>query len=637
MSALTAFQTGDEFIGFDKSPSPAGPSRLPPVQPAVTSKSQSKGKGKRNSDGIEYRNLKEERKASERKAPWADKVHWDRCRDPAEMLNEEIIAFHTYMSPTKEEYEIRLYVIQLINDAILKVWPEAEISPFGSWQTQLYLPTGDIDLVVSTSRYTDHAKNKLLSELARAMRQAYITDVVAIISKAKVPIIKFVTSEGKLNVDISLNQTNGIAAGKIMNHYLDVLKGSRELVLVVKAFLSQRSMNEVFTGGIGSYAVICMVVNFLQVHPKLRRSELDPMENLGTLLIEFFELYGRNFNYDEVGISIRKGGFYFNKRSRGWIWNNQPFLLSIEDPQDKDNDISKGSFGIRQVKMTLAGAYDLLQAKLFERSAQLSGSRSGRLSRDVDPEEMSILAGVMGVTKETLKHRAEIKNLHSEGRLQRMLGVPIVKGLSDSHPFGGSTPKSVSKPKSSPEPTRHQRFASHESDERPRSNAVQAITVDDTDEVGDGLDDSYDYQEELSEAEDGEIEEIAAMPKQSVLRFDSVSVDANEEEEDWFKERKAENELYGKEDDEDSRYRVATPRGKKGKGKGKAKKLVSDSESEAIDSDESESEDRPHNNPFLKKPPAVSKATKKARRDFWAKKAGRKDDVELGNDDFVAL
>jgi DNA polymerase sigma len=72
-----------------------------------------------------------------------------------------------------------------------------------------------------------------------------------------------------------------------------------------------------------------------QVHPKLRRSELDPEQNLGTLLIEFFELYGRNFNYDDVGLSIRRGGFYFNKRSRGWYRAQQPFLLSIEDPQDR--------------------------------------------------------------------------------------------------------------------------------------------------------------------------------------------------------------------------------------------------------------------------------------------------------------
>ncbi len=156
-------------------------------------------------------------------------------------------------------------------------------------------------------------------------------------------------------MDISLNQVNGVSAGKIINQYLEVLPGSRQLILVVKAFLSQRSMNEVYTGGLGSYAVICLVISFLQVrllleprtmlivssqvHPKLRRSEMNPEENLGTLLIEFFELYGRNFNYDDVGISIRRGGFYYSKASRGWKRAGQTYLLSIEDPQDRGKPV----------------------------------------------------------------------------------------------------------------------------------------------------------------------------------------------------------------------------------------------------------------------------------------------------------
>jgi DNA polymerase sigma len=71
-----------------------------------------------------------------------------------------------------------------------------------------------------------------------------------------------------------------------------------------------------------------------KVHPKLRRNEIDPEQNMGTLLMEFFELYGKHFNYDEVGISIRKGGFYYSKRSRGWYRGGQAYLLSVEDPQD---------------------------------------------------------------------------------------------------------------------------------------------------------------------------------------------------------------------------------------------------------------------------------------------------------------
>lgn len=39
-----------------------------------------------------------------------------------------------------------------------------------------------------------------------------------------------------------------------------------KLVYVLKQFLLQRNMNEVFTGGISSYSLILMTVSFLQVN-----------------------------------------------------------------------------------------------------------------------------------------------------------------------------------------------------------------------------------------------------------------------------------------------------------------------------------------------------------------------------------
>ena len=39
----------------------------------------------------------------------------------------------------------------------------------------------------------------------------------------------------------------------------------KHLVLVLKQFLLQRDLNEVFTGGISSYSLILMVVSFLQM------------------------------------------------------------------------------------------------------------------------------------------------------------------------------------------------------------------------------------------------------------------------------------------------------------------------------------------------------------------------------------
>lgn len=72
----------------------------------------------------------------------------------------------------------------------------------------------------------------------------------------------------------------------------------------------------------------------MKLHPKLQKKEIDPSENLGTLLIEFLELYGKHFNFEEVGICVSSGGSYYSKSRRGWNRPNQPYLLSIEDPAD---------------------------------------------------------------------------------------------------------------------------------------------------------------------------------------------------------------------------------------------------------------------------------------------------------------
>jgi len=68
--------------------------------------------------------------------------------------------------------------------------------------------SSDIDLVV-TKPFTESNKVRTLSDMARAMRQSKIADTVAIISKARVPIIKFVTNEGELGFSKSLSRANG--------------------------------------------------------------------------------------------------------------------------------------------------------------------------------------------------------------------------------------------------------------------------------------------------------------------------------------------------------------------------------------------------------------------------------------------
>jgi non-canonical poly(A) RNA polymerase PAPD5/7 len=51
--------------------------------------------------------------------------------------------------------------------------------------------------------------------------------------------------------------------------------------------------------------------------------------NLGSLLLEFLNLYGNSLNYTDVGISIVNGGSYFSKYDHDWGESANQFQNTI--------------------------------------------------------------------------------------------------------------------------------------------------------------------------------------------------------------------------------------------------------------------------------------------------------------------
>jgi non-canonical poly(A) RNA polymerase PAPD5/7 len=68
-----------------------------------------------------------------------------------------------------------------------------------------------------------------------------------------------------LRIDISFNMKNGVKSAALIKEYLNEYPCLKHLAMVLKQFLLQRDLNEVWTGGIGSYSLILMIVSFLQV------------------------------------------------------------------------------------------------------------------------------------------------------------------------------------------------------------------------------------------------------------------------------------------------------------------------------------------------------------------------------------
>lgn len=70
---------------------------------------------------------------------------------------------------------------------------------------------------------------------------------------------------GSFDVDIGINNVDGIKGADVLNGYLASMPALRPLVLVLKGFLSRRDLNNAGKCGLGSYALICMCISFLQV------------------------------------------------------------------------------------------------------------------------------------------------------------------------------------------------------------------------------------------------------------------------------------------------------------------------------------------------------------------------------------
>ncbi|RVE42515.1 hypothetical protein evm_012837 [Chilo suppressalis] len=285
-------------------------------------------------------------------------------------------------------------LVTRIRGAILSLWPQARVEVFGSFRTGLYLPTSDMDLV-------DIGQWEKLP-LWTLERELVVQDIaekesIKVLEKATVPIVKMTDKYSDVKVDISFNMSSGVKSAEVIKQFKEKYPVLSRLVMVLKQFLLQRDLNEVFTGGISSYSLILMCISFLQLHPRPER--LRQPHNLGVLLIEFFELYGRKFNYVKTAIRVKNGGSYVSKDEISKEMNDghRPSLLCIEDPLTPGNDIGRSSYGAIQVKQAFDYGYIILQQAV-----------GGAI--DVGAIRPSVLGRVVRVTDHVLQYRRWVRD-----------------------------------------------------------------------------------------------------------------------------------------------------------------------------------------------------------------------------------
>ena len=240
-------------------------------------------------------------------------------------LHEDVMDFWQAFQPTQQEAEARAELLVRIRTLVENLWPGAEVKPFGSYATGLYLPSSDVDIVVfGMGLETKPSRVAGLEQLAQRLEAAeWRVAELEVIGKAKVPIVKFIDSRSGVHVDICLEVRDGIQSSNLARKASAQFPAFKYLVLVLKRWLAQRGLADTYHGGVGSFLLQLLVIAALQ-HPPSSPDRLKG--SLGGLLLHFFEVFGLRFNYIRCGISITQGGRFFSKQ------RHQPSFFDAANP-----------------------------------------------------------------------------------------------------------------------------------------------------------------------------------------------------------------------------------------------------------------------------------------------------------------
>jgi non-canonical poly(A) RNA polymerase PAPD5/7 len=334
------------------------------------------------------------------------------------------LSFYHWAKPLEFEDIVRADLINRLETAFRQRYSNISIRPFGSYASGLYLPTADVDLVLLSNTFirtgvrTFGEKRGQIYAFSAFVKNTNIAvpNSIECIAGARVPILKFVDKLTGLRVDLSFDNDSGLIANETFKKWKAQYPAMPIILSVIKQFLLIRGLNEVPTGGLGGFSITCLVTSLLQHTPQ---GHLQP--NLGNILMDFFNFYGKQYRYETQGIRMNPPG-YFNK-----VYFGNPDRLTIEDPNNQDNDISGGTKEINLILRTFSRAHTTLQSRI-EQLAFYEDHRS------------SILGPIIAANfDEYIEQRLQLQNVFmTEARFARYRTPPPPP--PGPHPEDGASP-----------------------------------------------------------------------------------------------------------------------------------------------------------------------------------------------------
>uniref|UniRef100_A0ACD5XAQ3 Uncharacterized protein n=1 Tax=Avena sativa TaxID=4498 RepID=A0ACD5XAQ3_AVESA len=202
------------------------------------------------------------------------------------------------IKPTEDDRNKRLHAVREIVNSIYLVngLGDAAVKPFGSFLSNLYTKSGDLDVSVELPNVfgfitSKEKKQDVLGELMITLQTKGVARDVNFIPTARVPVLQYVSNKFGISCDISINNYPGRIKSKVLYWISTIDERFGDMVLLVKEWAKAQNINDPKNGTLNSYS-LCL----LTCKPAI----LPPMKEI----------------YD---VNIAEGSGRFNENNLDWI------------------------------------------------------------------------------------------------------------------------------------------------------------------------------------------------------------------------------------------------------------------------------------------------------------------------------
>ena len=273
-------------------------------------------------------------------------------------LKIDLIDFMNYVHERNSKLEPTL---QKINSLIQKsvqesLGKEYHLHMYGSRATKLCLPWSDIDYVISFSKNKYLDPLRILYDYLYTIPERFFIDM-KYIAGASVPVLKIYTNKDyqKISLDISIEnqEHHGEECVNYIKNKIKEFEVLTPMTFALKTILQKAFLNDPYKGGLSSYGVILLIINFLNVQNK-QGNDIS-LNNLGKLFYDILYYYG--FEYDISNPIILEEKTDFQKISFFHQLQLRKSEFILVDPLNISNNVAKNTRHYQYIKYAFQIGY----------------------------------------------------------------------------------------------------------------------------------------------------------------------------------------------------------------------------------------------------------------------------------------